>query len=443
MLNNLTTKFQEALMQAQQTAGRLGKPEISSLDVLVALLEQEGGILSPILRKASCDPGLLLQAAQREVSHEPTQSGATTQPQMGRDLATVMQAAEEERKKLKDDYLSVEHFMLGALDTQNKVHQLTDTFGLTKDNYLAAMKEVRGNQRVTDDNPEGKYQTLEKYVSSHVAQDCADGLNLLIRNYNAGVQITYKLYSEQEIAEDSSRNNVEFYYYPASTPDAKYALVLSGNILNRTAELKECISTAYQLHQKGYAVFVMRYRAYPDNDNNSPMEDIARAVKYITGHAQQFGVQTESYALIGYSSGGHLAGMFASDALGYKNYGLPKPGAVILAYPIVQFAEITPIYRVGIDPFVCGRFYYEYSLADLITEDYPPVYFWYGRDDLTLNLLCWPLQGPALSKALTAHGVPYKEVVYDHAAHGIGLGRGTAADGWLDEAVAFWEEQTK
>ena len=430
-------------MQAQQTAGRLGKPEISSLDVLVALLEQEGGILSPILRKASCDPGLLLQAAQREVSHEPTQSGATTQPQMGRDLATVMQAAEEERKKLKDDYLSVEHFMLGALDTQNKVHQLTDTFGLTKDNYLAAMKEVRGNQRVTDDNPEGKYQTLEKYVSSHVAQDCADGLNLLIRNYNAGVQITYKLYSEQEIAEDSSRNNVEFYYYPASTPDAKYALVLSGNIFNRTAELKECISTAYQLHQKGYAVFVMRYRAYPDNDNNSPMEDIARAVKYIIGHAQQFGVQTESYALIGYSSGGHLAGLFASDALGYKNYGLPKPGAVILAYPIVQFAEITPIYRVGIDPFVCGRFYYEYSLADLITEDYPPVYFWYGRDDLTLNLLCWPLQGPALSKALAAHGVPYKEVVYDHAAHGIGLGRGTAADGWLDEAAAFWEEQTK
>lgn len=98
MLNNLTTKFQEALMQAQQAAGRLGKPEISSLDVLVALLEQEGGILPPILRKASCDPGLLLQAAKSEVAHEPTQSGASTQPQIGRDLATVMQAAEEERK---------------------------------------------------------------------------------------------------------------------------------------------------------------------------------------------------------------------------------------------------------------------------------------------------------------------------------------------------------
>ena len=180
MLNNLTTKFQEALMQAQQTAGRLGKPEISSLDVLVALLEQDGGILSPILRKASCDPGLLLQAAQREVSHEPTQSGATTQPQMGRDLATVMHAAEDERKKLKDDYLSVEHFMLGALDTQNKVHQLTDTFGLSKDNYLAAMKEVRGNQRVTDDNPEGKYQTLEKYGTDLTARARAGKIDPVI-----------------------------------------------------------------------------------------------------------------------------------------------------------------------------------------------------------------------------------------------------------------------
>ena len=143
-------------------------------------MEQEGGILPPILRKASCDPGLLLQAAKSEVAHEPTQSGASTQPQIGRDLATVMQAAEEERKKLKDDYLSVEHFMLGALDTQNKVHQLTDTFGLTKDNYLAAMKEVRGNQRVTDDNPEGKYQTLEKYGTDLTARARAGKIDPVI-----------------------------------------------------------------------------------------------------------------------------------------------------------------------------------------------------------------------------------------------------------------------
>lgn len=285
-------------------------------------------------------------------------------------------------------------------------------------------------------------QTLEQYVSSNVAQDSAEGLNLLIRNYNAGVQITYKLYTAQEIAEDSAHSDAEIYYYPASTGNAKYALVLSGNIFNRTAELKECVSTAYQLHEMGYAVFVMRYRAFPHSSENNPLQDIARAVQYITDHAQQFDVQTENYALIGYSSGGHLAGLFASDVLGYKNYGLPKPGALILGYPIVQFAEATPLYRIGNDLFSCGRFYYEYSLADVITEDYPPVYFWYGRNDTTLQLLCLPLQEPALEKALQEKNVPYQLAVFDNAPHGIGLGRGTDAEGWLADAVRFWEQHT-
>lgn len=285
-------------------------------------------------------------------------------------------------------------------------------------------------------------QTLEEYVSSCDAEDSAAGLNLLIRNYNAGVQVTYKLYTEQEIAEDSSRNNVELYYYPAKAQNAKYALVLSGNILNRTAEIKECVSTAYQLHEMGYAAFILRYRAYPDNDNNGPVEDLTRAVRYITEHAEQFGVQAQNYAMIGYSSGGHLIGLFAADKLGYGT-GLPKPGALILGYPIVQFAEATPVYRAGIDPFTCGRYFYEYSVADVVDENYPPVYLWYGKNDLTLHLLCYPLQGPALSKALAAKGVPYQEVVYDHASHGIGLGRGTEADGWLSQAAAFWEQQTQ
>ncbi|MEG0023750.1 MAG: ATP-dependent chaperone ClpB [Akkermansia sp.] len=163
MLNNLTTKFQEALMQAQKSASQSGRAEINSLDLLVALLEQDGGILSPILRKAACDPGLLLQTAKNELGREPSQSGVTMQPQIGNDLSTVLQAAESEREKLKDDFLSVEHFMLGVFDSSSKARKLVDSFALDKKNYLAAMKEIRGSQRVTDDNPEGKYQSLEKY----------------------------------------------------------------------------------------------------------------------------------------------------------------------------------------------------------------------------------------------------------------------------------------
>lgn len=167
-------------MQAQRSAAQAGRPEINSLDVLCSLLEQDGGILSPILRKAACDPGLLLQAAKKELEREPSQKGSTTQPQIGQDLAGVLQAADKEREALKDDYLSVEHFMLGVLETNSKASALVKTFGLDKNNYMTAMKEVRGNQRVTDDNPEGKYQTLEKYGTDLTARARAGKIDPVI-----------------------------------------------------------------------------------------------------------------------------------------------------------------------------------------------------------------------------------------------------------------------
>lgn len=167
-------------MQAQRSAAQAGRPEINSLDVLCSLLEQDGGILSPILRKAACDPGLLLQAAKKELEREPSQKGSTTQPQIGQDLAGVLQAADKEREALKDDYLSVEHFMLGVLETNSKASVLVKTFGLDKNNYMTAMKEVRGNQRVTDDNPEGKYQTLEKYGTDLTARARAGKIDPVI-----------------------------------------------------------------------------------------------------------------------------------------------------------------------------------------------------------------------------------------------------------------------
>ena len=285
-------------------------------------------------------------------------------------------------------------------------------------------------------------KTLEDYVGSWVAQDCADGLNMMIRNYNAGIQITYKIYSEEEIAADPTKDNAEIYYFPADEPGAKYALVLSGNVITRTAEMKECVSTAARLHDMGYAVFVMRYRVFQEADDNAPIQDIGNAVRYITEHADQFGVQRENYAVIGHSAGGQLTGLFGSDKYGYKNYGVPKPAALIMAYPIIDFNEAAPVYHALIDPGVWEQRYYQQSVADCITDDYPPVYFWYGKNDTTLMALNYLKQGPALRKALQAHGVTYKEVVYDHAAHGIGLGRGTEAEGWLNDAVAFWEQQT-
>lgn len=163
MLNKLTSKFQEALGDAQRNASKNGRPELSVWEVLVALLTQEGGILDPILRKVPLDPKTLLTRAQEALNAEPRSSGAPPQPQLGRTLYRVLEAADKERETMKDEYLSVEHFILGALDTDTPVRTLLESLGLTKASYLTALKDVRGNQRVTDQDPESRYQTLEKY----------------------------------------------------------------------------------------------------------------------------------------------------------------------------------------------------------------------------------------------------------------------------------------
>lgn len=168
-------------------------------------------------------------------------------------------------------------------------------------------------------------QTLAEFVGSENAEASAAGLNLAVENYEAGRQVTYKLYSDEEIAADPTKEVVELNYFPAKTPNAKYALVLSGNISTRTAELKECISTAYELHEKGYAVFTMRYRVFQNASDNAPLDDIGRAVQFITEHAKVFDVQTENYALLGYSSAGTCWACSAAGSWATRSTRCPSP----------------------------------------------------------------------------------------------------------------------
>ena len=289
-------------------------------------------------------------------------------------------------------------------------------------------------------------QTLNRVSNRYTAQDCADGLNYLIRLYNRGQQVTYPLYTKEEIRKDWSRSCAELYYMPVSdaeqTDPKKFVLVVPGNAIVVSAELREGISTAWNFHQMGYPVFVLRYRVGATATNNAPMKDLARAVQYITEHAEQFGVQAEDYALVGFSSGGQLAGLFGTDKMGYKNYGLPKPGALLLGYPVNTFYEMKPLYRKLLDPLALTQRYYEITLSRQITEDYPPTYHWYGKNDVTLMTMNWAAQGPALERALQQNNVTHLYRVYDNAPHAIGAGKGTDAEGWLNDAVAFWEAQT-
>ena len=170
MTNNLTTKFMEALQTAQKSAAAAGRPQISSAELMLALLEQEGGILVPVLRKAGVEPRDLIREVKSELDRAPRQSGQVSSPGLSTELDGILNAADRERESLKDDYLSVEHFILGVFASDNPLRRILERAGLTRDKYLAALKEVRGSQRVTDQEPEDKYQTLEKYGTDLTAR---------------------------------------------------------------------------------------------------------------------------------------------------------------------------------------------------------------------------------------------------------------------------------
>lgn len=166
----MTQKLQEALQQAQRLASKSSHAELKSGHVLQTLLEQEGGILIPILQKAGLDVARLKQAVSDHLAKEPKVQGSTSQPQLSYGLRANLEAADDARESLGDDFLSVEHFLLGALKSDSPAGKLLKDSGLTEAKALESIKSVRGSQKVTDENPEGKYQTLEKYGTDLTAR---------------------------------------------------------------------------------------------------------------------------------------------------------------------------------------------------------------------------------------------------------------------------------
>lgn len=162
-LDKLTAKLQAALQQAQQTASKSAHPELKGHHVLLALLTQEGGIVVPILEKAEANVSQLKASVVSELDQEPRVQGSGSQPQISYGLRSTLDAADEAREEMGDDYLSVEHFLAGALKANTPVGKSLRAAGLSEENFTSALKEIRGAQQVTDEDPEGKYEVLEKY----------------------------------------------------------------------------------------------------------------------------------------------------------------------------------------------------------------------------------------------------------------------------------------
>jgi ATP-dependent Clp protease ATP-binding subunit ClpB len=160
--DKFTQKMQEAFNAALDLASQRNHSEIGNEHFLRALLDQADGITIPILQKLGASPAAIKDALDAALAKRSTLHGGST-PQLGNDLRKTIDAAEGEMAKLKDEYLSAEHYLLALLDSKDSAAAPLKNAGLTRDKLMKALVEVRGAQRVTDQNPEGKYQTLEKY----------------------------------------------------------------------------------------------------------------------------------------------------------------------------------------------------------------------------------------------------------------------------------------
>jgi ATP-dependent Clp protease ATP-binding subunit ClpB len=163
--DRLTLKAQEAFKEAAEEARRRGNPVVNDAHLFLALLGQEEGIVQPQLQKVGLNVTSLREMTEREIARFPTQQGTGVEPTFARELTKVFDRAEKEAKALDDAYVSTEHLLLALAEEKGTTARaLLSQAGISADQLRAALSEVRGSHRVTDQEPEGKYQALDRYT---------------------------------------------------------------------------------------------------------------------------------------------------------------------------------------------------------------------------------------------------------------------------------------
>ena len=171
-MNNFTQRSIDAIGYAQQLAQSNGHPQLTPEHLMTALIKQDDGLVSKLIRKIGEQDDRILDELETAINLLPKQSGGQIYP--SRELSEVFRLAEKEAGIFKDEFVSVEHLLLGVLQVKCKAQEILKAHGIKKEQLLEALKSIRGNRKVTDENPESKYGVLEKY-SKDLTKMARDG----------------------------------------------------------------------------------------------------------------------------------------------------------------------------------------------------------------------------------------------------------------------------
>ena len=162
-MQKMTIKLQEALQSAQHLASKSSHAELKSLHLIYELIQQDGGMTVPLFEHAQLDVTRLKAQVVLALDKENKVTGGTSQSSVSYELKETLNQAEESMKKMGDSYLSVEHFLIGCITSKSPAGKLLCDQGMDLKTLESALSSIRGSQKVTDEDPEGKYRTLEKY----------------------------------------------------------------------------------------------------------------------------------------------------------------------------------------------------------------------------------------------------------------------------------------
>lgn len=238
-------------------------------------------------------------------------------------------------------------------------------------------------------------------------QTTVDVVNRLRADAAAGGQVFYDIYTEAEKRADPAKRDTGLYFFRGD-PGARVAIVSAGGGFAYVGAMQDSFPHCLALSRRGYNAFALVYRP----GAQTACEDLARAIAFIYQHEDELGVAMDGYSLWGGSAGARMAawlGSYGTESFGERAY--PRPAAVIMQYT---------------------------GLAEVFGNE-PPTYNCVGTSD---GIASWRTMDRRV-RAIKAQGTDAMIEVFEGLPHGFGLGVGTVAEGWLDNAAAFWERQLK
>ncbi len=217
------------------------------------------------------------------------------------------------------------------------------------DGFVDKIELVSGIMRTL--THEISFNMLVKLMPAWKNTCILSGINALAKHIDAGIQAHHAIYSDEEVTVDQRKKDTALFWFPAQKK-GRFALVLAGGAYTSVASLVEGFPVAAALNERGINAFVLVYRHGKNNLFPAPIEDLHRALTHIITHAGDFEVLQENYAVIGFSAGAHLASEIGTTNCGYKPARVPRPGAIILGYPLVTFEGRGLVMRACIANFL-------------------------------------------------------------------------------------------